>query len=279
MSKLYICPTPIGNLEDITLRTIRILKEVDVVAAEDTRRTIKLMNHLEIKKPLISLHEHNEEGKSESIISMVKEGKTVALVSDAGMPGISDPGEILIRKAIEEEVEVITLPGPSAFIVALVNSGLSTSRFTFIGFLDRTSKNRIKELEDLKNKTETLIIYESPHRIKNTLKDIYKILGNRKIVLARELTKIHEEYIRMDIKDMLENIDSLNILGEMIIILEGAAEKEEEEQIKEEVLIKELYELMEEGLSTKDASKEIAKKYNLGKNQVYSLALKSPRDI
>lgn len=279
MSKLYICPTPIGNLEDITLRTIRILKEVDVVAAEDTRRTIKLMNHLEIKKPLISLHEHNEDGKSESIISMVKEGKTVALVSDAGMPGISDPGEILIRKAIEEEVEVITLPGPSAFIVALVNSGLSTSRFTFIGFLDRTSKNRVKELEDLKNKTETLIIYESPHRIKNTLKDIYKILGNRKIVLARELTKIHEEYIRMDIKDMLENIDSLNILGEMIIILEGAAEKEEEEQIKEEVLIKELYELMEEGLSTKDASKEIAKKYNLGKNQVYSLALKSPRDI
>lgn len=279
MSKLYICPTPIGNLEDITLRTIRILKEVDVVAAEDTRRTIKLMNHLEIKKPLISLHEHNEDGKSESIISMVKEGKTVALVSDAGMPGISDPGEILIRKAIEEEVEVITLPGPSAFIVALVNSGLSTSRFTFIGFLDRTSKNRLKELEDLKNKTETLIIYESPHRIKNTLKDIYKILGNRKIVLARELTKIHEEYIRMDIKDMLENIDSLNILGEMIIILEGAAEKEEDEQIKEEVLIKELYELMEEGLSTKDASKEIAKKYNLGKNQVYSLALKSPRDI
>ena len=279
MSKLYICPTPIGNLEDITLRTIRILKEVDVVAAEDTRRTIKLMNHLEIKKPLISLHEHNEDGKSESIISMVKEGKNVALVSDAGMPGISDPGEILIRKAIEEEVEVITLPGPSAFIVALVNSGLSTSRFTFIGFLDRTSKNRLKELEDLKNKTETLIIYESPHRIKNTLKDIYKILGNRKIVLARELTKIHEEYIRMDIKDMLENIDSLNILGEMIIILEGAAEKEEEEQIKEEVLIKELYELMEEGLSTKDASKEIAKKYNLGKNQVYSLALKSPRDI
>jgi len=279
LSKLYICPTPIGNLEDITLRTIRILKEVDVVAAEDTRRTIKLMNHLEIKKPLISLHEHNEDGKSESIISMVKEGKNVALVSDAGMPGISDPGEILIRKAIEEEVEVITLPGPSAFIVALVNSGLSTSRFTFIGFLDRTSKNRLKELEDLKNKTETLIIYESPHRIKNTLKDIYKILGNRKIVLARELTKIHEEYIRMDIKDMLENIDSLNILGEMIIILEGAAEKEEEEQIKEEVLIKELYELMEEGLSTKDASKEIAKKYNLGKNQVYSLALKSPRDI
>ncbi|MBP2028062.1 16S rRNA (cytidine1402-2'-O)-methyltransferase [Acetoanaerobium pronyense] len=279
MSKLYICPTPIGNLEDITLRTIRILKEVDVVAAEDTRRTIKLMNHLEIKKPLISLREHNEDGKSESIISMVKEGKTVALVSDAGMPGISDPGEILIRKAIEEEVEVITLPGPSAFIVALVNSGLSTSRFTFIGFLDRTSKNRVKELEDLKNKTETLIIYESPHRIKNTLKDIYKILGNRKIVLARELTKIHEEYIRMDIKDMLENIDSLNILGEMIIILEGAAKKEEDEQIKEEVLIKELYELMEEGLSTKDASKEIAKKYNLGKNQVYSLALKSPRDI
>lgn len=279
LSKLYICPTPIGNLEDITLRTVRILKEVDVVAAEDTRRTIKLMNHLEIKKPLISLHEHNEDGKSESIISMVKEGKNVALVSDAGMPGISDPGEILIRKAIEEEVEVITLPGPSAFIVALVNSGLSTSRFTFIGFLDRTSKNRVKELEDLKNKTETLIIYESPHRIKNTLKDIYKILGNRKIVLARELTKIHEEYIRMDIKDMLENIDSLNILGEMIIILEGAAEKEEDEQIKEEVLIKELYELMEEGLSTKDASKEIAKKYNLGKNQVYSLALKSPRDI
>lgn len=277
MSKLYICPTPIGNLEDITLRTIRVLKEVDMVAAEDTRRTIKLMNHLDIKKPLISLHEHNEENKSENILLLVKEGKSIALVSDAGMPGISDPGEILIKKAIEEGIEIITLPGPSAFIVALVSSGLDTSRFTFIGFLDRTSKNRVKELEELKSRKETLILYEAPHRIKSTLKDIYTILGNRRIVLARELTKIHEEYIRMDVESILREIESIKLMGEMVLIVEGTNEEEILEAVDEETLIQEINGLINKGLSTKDAAKDVAKKYNMSKNKIYSLALKNPR--
>lgn len=277
LSKLYICPTPIGNLEDITLRTIRVLKEVDMVAAEDTRRTIKLMNHLDIKKPLISLHEHNEENKSENILLLVKEGKSIALVSDAGMPGISDPGEILIKKAIEEGIEIITLPGPSAFIVALVSSGLDTSRFTFIGFLDRTSKNRVKELEELKSRKETLILYEAPHRIKSTLKDIYTILGNRRIVLARELTKIHEEYIRMDVESILREIESIKLMGEMVLIVEGTNEEEILEAVDEETLIQEINGLINKGLSTKDAAKDVAKKYNMSKNKIYSLALKNPR--
>ena len=164
LAKLYVCPTPIGNLEDITLRTIRTLEEVDYIAAEDTRHTIKLLNHLNIKKPFISLHEHNEAFKSKELIELITSGHDVALVSDAGMPGISDPGEKLIKQCIESEVEVVTLPGPSAFITALVNSGLDTSRFTFIGFLDRNNKTRKETIEALKARQETLIFYEAPHR-------------------------------------------------------------------------------------------------------------------
>ena len=193
LAKLYVCPTPIGNLEDITLRTIRTLEEVDYIAAEDTRHTIKLLNHLNIKKPLISLHEHNEAFKSKELIELITSGHDVALVSDAGMPGISDPGEKLIKQCIESEVEVVTLPGPSAFITALVNSGLDTSRFTFIGFLDRNNKTRKETIEALKARQETLIFYEAPHRIEKTISELFEILGDRKIVIARELTKKYEQ--------------------------------------------------------------------------------------
>ena len=272
LAKLYICPTPIGNLEDITLRTIRILSEVDYIAAEDTRHSIKLLNHLEIKKPLISLHEHNEMYKSEEIIKLINQDHDVALVSDAGMPGISDPGEKLIRQCIGQKIEVITLPGPSAFITALVNSGLDTTRFTFIGFLDRNNKKRKADLQALKTREETLIFYEAPHRIEKMLNELYETLGDRKIVIARELTKKYEQYIRTNLKNLIDAIESLEKRGEMVIILEGIKHTEEAEMDMIEVEEK-IRKLLSDGLSTKDVAKHISEQYKIKKNDAYSLTL------
>lgn len=272
LAKLYVCPTPIGNLEDITLRTIRTLEEVDYIAAEDTRHTIKLLNHLNIKKPLISLHEHNEAFKSKELIELITSGHDVALVSDAGMPGISDPGEKLIKQCIESEVEVVTLPGPSAFITALVNSGLDTSRFTFIGFLDRNNKTRKETIEALKARQETLIFYEAPHRIEKTISELFEILGDRKIVIARELTKKYEQYIRTSLKSLSEDFSILEHRGEMVIILEGAIE-EVEPEINKEVVEKRIKELLLQDLSTKEVAKQIAIEYKIKKNDAYALAL------
>ena len=272
LAKLYVCPTPIGNLEDITLRTIRTLEEVDYIAAEDTRHTIKLLNHLNIKKPLISLHEHNEAFKSRELIELITSGHDVALVSDAGMPGISDPGEKLIKQCIESEVEVVTLPGPSAFITALVNSGLDTSRFTFIGFLDRNNKTRKETIEALKGRQETLIFYEAPHRIEKTISELFEILGDRKIVIARELTKKYEQYIRTSLKSLSEDFSMLEHRGEMVIILEGAIE-EVEPEINKEAVEKRIKELLLQDLSTKEVAKQIAIEYKIKKNDAYALAL------
>lgn len=272
LAKLYVCPTPIGNLEDITLRTIRILEEVDYIAAEDTRHTIKLLNHLNIKKPLISLHEHNEAFKSKELIELITSGHDVALVSDAGMPGISDPGEKLIKQCIESEVEVVTLPGPSAFITALVNSGLDTSRFTFIGFLDRNNKTRKETIEALKARQETLIFYEAPHRIEKTISELFEILGDRKIVIARELTKKYEQYIRTSLRSLSEDFSMLEHRGEMVIILEGAIE-EVEPEINKEAVEKRIKELLLQDLSTKEVAKQIAIEYKIKKNDAYALAL------
>ncbi|WP_417203535.1 16S rRNA (cytidine(1402)-2'-O)-methyltransferase [Acetoanaerobium sticklandii] len=272
LAKLYVCPTPIGNLEDITLRTIRTLEEVDYIAAEDTRHTIKLLNHLNIKKPLISLHEHNEAFKSKELIELITSGHDIALVSDAGMPGISDPGEKLIKQCIESEVEVVTLPGPSAFITALVNSGLDTSRFTFIGFLDRNNKTRKETIESLKARQETLIFYEAPHRIEKTISELFEILGDRKIVIARELTKKYEQYIRTSLKSLSEDFSMLEHRGEMVIILEGAIEEVEPEINKEDVE-KRIKELLLQDLSTKEVAKQIAIEYKIKKNDAYALAL------
>ena len=272
LAKLYVCPTPIGNLEDITLRTIRTLEEVDYIAAEDTRHTIKLLNHLNIKKPLISLHEHNEAFKSKELIELITSGHDVALVSDAGMPGISDPGEKLIKQCIESEVEVVTLPGPSAFITALVNSGLDTSRFTFIGFLDRNNKTRKETIEALKARQETLIFYEAPHRIEKTISELFEILGDRKIVIARELTKKYEQYIRTSLRSLSEDFSMLEHRGEMVIILEGAIE-EVEPEINKEVVEKRIKELLLQDLSTKEVAKQIAIEYKIKKNDAYALAL------
>ena len=265
--KLYIVATPIGNLEDITLRALRILKEVDLIAAEDTRQTLKLLNHFEINKPLISYHRHNEEIKSEILIEKLKNGENIALLSDAGTPGICDPGEEVIKKAIEEEIEVIPIPGACAMINALITSGLNTKEFTFLGFLPLNKKLRKQKLEEIKNSKKTMIIYEAPHKMKNTLEDLKEILNDRKIVLARELTKIHEEFIRKNIDDLLSEIDSLK--GEMILIIEGNNQEEDNNELIN-LTLEEHYEFYEKkGFNKKEIIKKIAKDRELNKNEIY----------
>ena len=265
--KLYIVATPIGNLEDITLRALRILKEVDLIAAEDTRQTLKLLNHFEISKPLISYHRHNEEIKSEILIEKLKNGENIALVSDAGTPGICDPGEEVIKKAIEEEIEVIPIPGACAMINALITSGLNTKEFTFLGFLPLNKKLRKQKLEEIKNSKKTMIIYEAPHKMKNTLEDLKEILNDRKIVLARELTKIHEEFIRKNIDDLLSEID--NLKGEMILIIEGNNQEEDNNELIN-LTLEEHYEFYEKkGFNKKEIIKKIAKDRELNKNEIY----------
>ena len=215
---LYIVATPIGNLDDITLRAINVLKDVDLIAAEDTRHTLKLLNHLEISKPLISYHRHNEENRQDVILEKLKDGKDVAIVSDAGTPGICDPGEVIIKKCIEENIKIVPIPGACAFVNALICSGLDTTEFEFLGFLPLNKNNRKEKLEQIKKSNKTLILYEAPHKLKETLKDLKEILENRKIVLARELTKIHEEFIRKDIDELIELADDLK--GEIVLIIE-----------------------------------------------------------
>ena len=267
---LYIIATPIGNLEDITLRAIRILNEVDLIAAEDTRHTLKLLNHYKISKHLISYHRHNEEIKSEELIKELKEGKNIALVSDAGTPGICDPGEIVIKKCIEQEIKVIPVPGACAFVNALISSGLNTDTFLFLGFLPLNKKNRKQKLEQIKESTQTTIIYEAPHKLQSTLNDLRNIISDRKIVLARELTKIHEEFIRGSIEEIIKK--SENIKGEIIILIEGKAEitLEEKQQEFKNMSLEEHFSFYEkQGFSKKDIIKRIAKDRGVNKNEIY----------
>lgn len=264
---LYICPTPIGNLEDITLRTIKVLNEVDLIAAEDTRHTLKLLNHYNIKKPLISYHEHNKITAGEKILEEIKKGKNIALVTDAGMPGISDPGEDIIKRCIEENIELVALPGPTAFVLALVLSGLSTESFVFEGFLPSKGKERKDRLNKLKNETRTIILYEAPRRIISLLKDLLEALGNRKIAISRELTKIHEETFRGTIQEAIEKFESQNPKGEFVLVVEGT---DVEEQSFDHISIKEHIKMyMDEGLSKKESIKKVAKERNIPKSQVY----------
>ena len=263
---LYVVATPIGNLEDITLRAIKTLKEVDLIAAEDTRHTLKLLNHLEITKPMISYHRHNEEIRCENLIKELKEGKNIALVSDAGTPGICDPGEEIIKKCIEEDIKVIPLPGACAMINALIASGISTKEFSFLGFLPLNKKNRKEKIEEIKNSNKTIIIYEAPHKLKNTLNDLSSILEHRKIVLARELTKIHEEYIRGTINELIEK--SENLKGEIVLIIEGNKIKEENKL--NNLTLEEHFEFYKkQGLDKKEIIKKIAKDRNVSKNEIY----------
>ena len=263
---LYIVATPIGNLEDITLRAINILKNVDIVAAEDTRHTLKLLNHFEISKPLISYHRHNEDTKTEVLIKELINGKDIALVSDAGTPGICDPGEEIIKECIEQDIEVIPIPGACAMINALICSGISTKEFIFIGFLPLNKKLRKEKLEEIQKANKTLILYEAPHKLESTLKDLKLILEERKIVLAREITKIHEEFIRGDINFLIEK--SKEIKGEIVLIIEANNKKEENELLK--LSLDEHYKYYEkQGLAKKEIIKKIAKDRNVNKNEIY----------
>ena len=264
---LYLVATPIGNLEDITLRALRILKEVDLIAAEDTRHTLKLLNHFEINKPLISYHRHNEEIKKDILIEKLKNGQNIALVTDAGTPGISDPGEVIVKEAIKNNIQIFAIPGACAAINALICSGLDTKEFVFIGFLPLNKKLRKEKLNEIKNETKTLILYEAPHKLNDTLQDLKNILENRKIVLAREQKKIHEEFIRGDINYIIERNN--NLKGEMILIIEGT-QKKEEEVFLNNLSLEEHYMYYEKmGLNKKDIIKKIAKDRGVNKNDIY----------
>ena len=272
--KLYICPTPIGNLEDITYRTLRVLNEVDLIAAEDTRHSVKLLNHFEISKPLTSYFEHNKDTKGIYLINKLLEGENIALISDAGMPGISDPGEDLIKLAIENNIEVEVLPGASAFVIALVGSGLNTHKFAFEGFLDRDKKLRRSRLEEIKEEDRTMIFYESPHRLKDTLKDMLKILGNREISVNRELTKKYQEVIREDIETVINIFNEKEVKGEFVLIVDGFKGEKTLANDHSNLNEREYVEvLLSEGMSKKDAIKVVCKERKLKKDFVYKQVL------
>ena len=272
--KLYICPTPIGNLEDMTYRTIRILNEVDLIAAEDTRHSIKLLNHFEISKPLTSYHEHNKDSKGGYLINKLLEGENIALISDAGMPGISDPGEDIIKQAIEHNIDIEVLPGATASITALVGSGLETAKFAFEGFLDRDKKVRRNQLEELKEERRTIIFYESPHRLKDTLKDMLKVLGNRRIAANREITKKYQEIIREDIETVINIFNEKEVKGEFVLIVEGFKGEKTVQNSYEDLTEREyVITLMENGMDKKDAIKTVCKDRKLKKDVVYKQVL------
>lgn len=263
---LYLVATPIGNLSEVSYRVITTLKEVDYIAAEDTRVTIKLLNHYDINTKLISHHEHNLNTAITKIISLLEQGNNIALVSDAGYPAISDPGYELVSAAIEKNINVVVVNGPNAALGALVVSGIAPQPFMFYGFLDHKDKNKRKQLEKLKKYEETIVFYESPHRISKTLELMLSIMGDRKISLARELTKKHEEIIRGNISEVLTVAAELK--GEMVIVVSG--NKETENLEFNNTVIEHVNELIELGLSSKEAIKEVAKIRNLKKSDVYN---------
>lgn len=270
---LYFCATPIGNLEDITLRGLRILREADYIAAEDTRHTLKLLNHYDISKPLISYHEHNRREKGPHIISLVQQGYQVALVSDAGMPGISDPGADLVQLAYEAGVTVTVAPGPSAALSALVLSSLSTQRFVFEGFLPRVKKQRQQRIRTLGAEERTVIIYEAPHRLTSLLQDMLTELGDRRVSIVRELTKIHEEVLLMSLQKAVDYYQDRNPKGEFVVVLEGV-EKESGQKDFSQISIKDhLKEYLETGLNKKQAVKQVAKDRGIPKSQVYPFSI------
>lgn len=274
--KLYVVATPIGNLEDISFRALKTLQTVDIIAAEDTRHTLKLLNFFNITKPLMSYYRENEKIKSQNIIKELLKGKNVAIVSDAGTPGISDPGEEVIKKAIENEILIIPIPGACAAINALICSGLSTKEFCFLGFLSTNKKEKIKKLEGNKYETKTLIIYEAPHKLIATLQEILQILGDRDICLAKEITKIHETFLRGKISEILEA--NMEPKGEYIIIIDGAKQTEQEIEIENlnKLPIQEHYAYYEKkGLDKKEIIKHVAKDRGVSKNEIYKCFVKT----
>lgn len=271
---LYLVPTPIGNLEDMSFRAVRILKEADLIAAEDTRNTKRLCNYFEIQTPVVSYHEHNKESSGEKLIHKIKEGMKIALVSDAGMPAISDPGYELVLAAINEKVTVVPLPGANAALPALIASGLTCQPFYFYGFLNRSKKEKKTELESLKKQTGTLVFYESPHRLKETLTSMYDVLGNRKIAICRELTKKFEEFIRGTLEEIIEWANQDEIRGEFCLIVEGADEselKQEEMNWWETLSIEEHvnHYISVKQIPSKEAIKQTAIDRGISKREVY----------
>ena len=263
---LYLVATPIGNLNDMTYRAVETLKEVDEIAAEDTRQTLKLLNHFEINKPMFSYHRHNEDVKTDLVINKLLEGKNIAIVTDAGTPGISDPGEVAVKQTIEEGITVIPIPGACAMVNALVASGLDTNQFAFYGFLPLNNKNRKEQIDELIKEKKTAILYEAPHRIIDTLKDIDKNLPNRKVVVAHELTKIHESFYRGTPVEVIEKIG--NPKGEYVILIEG--NKVEEENKLLNLSLEDHYKYYEnQGFEKKEIIKKIAKDRGVNKNTIY----------
>ena len=265
---LYVVGTPIGNMGDMTSRAVDTLENVDFIAAEDTRVTLKLLNHFGIKKPMISYFEHNKRERGEIIINRILGGESCAIVTDAGMPCISDPGEDLIRQCAQAGIKTVVVPGPSAVISALAVSGLSTGRFTFEGFLSVNKKSRAEHLESLIGERRTMIFYEAPHKLPNTLADLYKTFGDRRLTIARELTKLHEEIIRTTTREAAEKYIDEPLKGEIVLILEGG-QAEEKEQISLEEAVAYAQSLIDGGMRPTDAAKEAAAMAGLKKNDIY----------
>lgn len=265
---LYVVGTPIGNMGDMTPRAVETLREVDFIAAEDTRVTVKLLNHFEIKKPMVSYFEHNKHDKGVKIIDRILAGESCAIVTDAGMPCISDPGEDLIRQCEEAGIKTVVVPGPSAVISALAVSGLETGRFTFEGFLSVNKKSRSEHLESLRGERRTMIFYEAPHKLNNTLDDLYKTFGDRRLTIARELTKVHEEIIRTTTKAASTAYLETPLKGEIVLILEGSREEEKPEMPLDEAVAY-ARKLIDGGIRPTDAAKEAAAMAGLKKNEIY----------
>ncbi len=269
---IYLVATPIGNLEDITFRAIKTLKEVDIIAAEDTRHTLQLLNHFEISKPLISYHRHNEETKTEDLINIVLEGKNIAIVTDAGTPGISDPGEEIVKEAIKNQINIIPIPGACALINSLIVSGISTKEFSFFGFLPLNKKNRKQVLEKIKEEQKTVILYEAPHKLQNTLQDILEKIGDVNACLVRELTKLHEEKLYGTISQLIQICKEPK--GEFVIILDLNELKSKVKEQHNEMTLEEQYLFYEkQGLDKKDIIKQIAKDRKVAKNEIYQIFL------
>ncbi len=276
--KLYLCATPIGNLEDITFRVVRTLKEVDLIGAEDTRNSIKLLNHFEIKTPMTSYHEYNKYDKAKQLVEMMAEGKNIALITDAGTPGISDPGEELVKQCYEAGIEVTSLPGAAACITALTMSGQKTRRFCFEAFLPGDKKEKAKVFEQLRDETRTIIIYEAPHRLLRTLKELGQVLGNRELTLCRELTKKYEESFKTTIEGAIAKYENRDPKGEFVLVIAGKPQEEIEQEKRsqwEHMTIEEHVEYyVNQGKDKKEAMKLAAKDRGVSKRDIYNALIK-----
>lgn len=266
---LYVTGTPIGNLSDLSPRAVETLEKVDFIAAEDTRVTLKLLNHFGIKKPMVSYFEHNKRERGEIICARIEQGENCAIVTDAGMPCISDPGEDLVKQCEERGIKTVVIPGPSAVISALAVSGLSTGRFTFEGFLSVNKKSRTDHLKSLANEHRTMIFYEAPHKLPQTLRDLYANFGDRKLTIVREITKIHEEVIRTTTKNAAENLSDGSVKGEIVLVLEGAPQIDDTEEFTLEYAVETAKKLIENGARATDAAKEAAALTGFKKNEIY----------